>query len=329
MTRRILKALAVGLLGVTLLGVIFIVVQLNRRPSLEQYASRLIGPAPAHSALRVRFAGVATLVFDDGETAWMTDGFFSRPSFARLAFTRIEPDRTAIERGLRRLEVDKLAAVVPLHSHYDHAMDAPLVAMRTGAQLIGSESTLNVGRGLGMPEGRMRKVIAGESVALGRWKLTFIASRHVPLPIARGSVETIDRPLVPPARATAWAEGQTWAIVVEHASGARMLVLGSAGFVPGSLEGRRVDTVLLGIGTVGTQSREYRAQWWHEVVQRVGARRVIPIHWDDFSRSLDQPLVAFPYLIDDVAASMADLSSWAAQDRIEFRLPPLFTAFSP
>jgi L-ascorbate metabolism protein UlaG (beta-lactamase superfamily) len=326
---NVLKSLAVGLLGVLLLGASFIVVQLNRRPALEQYAALLMGPAPASSALRVRFAGVATLVFDDGETVWMTDGFFSRPSFARVAFTRIEPDRTAIERGLRQLEVKKLAAVVPLHSHYDHAMDAPLVAMRTGAQLIGSESTLNVGRGLGMPENRMRKVAAGESIALGRWRLTFIASRHVPLAIARGGVDTIDAPLALPARATAWAEGQTWALLVEHASGARILVLGSAGFEAGSLAGRHADTVLLGIGSVGRQSREYRAQWWHEVVQRVGARRVIPIHWDDFGRSLDVPLVALPYLVDDVAVTLADLAAWAARDRVELRMPPLFTPFSP
>jgi L-ascorbate metabolism protein UlaG (beta-lactamase superfamily) len=329
MARRILKSLALVVSSVFLLGLGYVVVQANRRPSLEPYSALRLGPAPADSPLRVRFAGVATLVFDDGETAWMTDGFFSRPSLARLVLSRIAPEQKAIERGLSQLQVEKLAAVVPLHSHYDHAMDAPLVAMMTGAQLIGSESTLNVGRGLGMPDGRMRKVVAGESVALGRWRLTFIASRHIPLPGSRGDVETIDAPLVPPARVTAWAEGQTWAILVEHASGASMLILGSAGFEPGGLEGRRADTVFLGIGSAGRQSREYREQLWKQVVQTVGARRVIPIHWDDFGRSLDQPLVAFPYLGDDVALTMADLSSWATRDGIELRLPPQFTAFSP
>ncbi|HKP59700.1 MAG TPA: MBL fold metallo-hydrolase [Polyangiales bacterium] len=327
-TRRILKWLALGLLGVLLLGVGFVVVQLNRRPSLEPYAARGLQPAAADAPVRVRFAGVATLLFDDGETRWMTDGFFSRPALTRVAFSRIEPDRAGIQRGLSQLAVDKLAAVVPMHSHYDHAMDSPLVAMQTGAQLIGSESTLNVGRGLGMPEDRMRKVSSGESVTLGRWRLTFLASRHVPLPNTR-SVVTIDAPLVPPAHASAWGEGQTWTLAVEHASGARLLILGSAGFIAGSLEGRHADTVLLGVGTLGRQSREYRAQLWQEAVRRVGARRVIPIHWDDFGRGLDRPLVAFPYLVDDVAATLEDLSSWAARDHVEMRMPPLFTPFSP
>lgn len=37
---------------------------------------------------------------------------------------------------LARLGVSRLAAVIPLHSHYDHAMDAPLVAARPGRVLL-------------------------------------------------------------------------------------------------------------------------------------------------------------------------------------------------
>jgi L-ascorbate metabolism protein UlaG (beta-lactamase superfamily) len=260
----------------------------------------------------------------------MTDGFFSRPSLARTVFTRIAPDPAAIDAGLKRLGVGALAAVVPVHSHYDHAMDSPLVAMRTGALLVGSESTLNVGRGLGMPEHRMRRVTHGDRMTFGRWTLTFLASRHVPLPILReGVVETIDAPLVPPAHSSQWREGQTWAILVEHPGVAPMLVLGSAGFVAGGLEGRRAETVFLGVGSAGKQTPEYLNQWWRESVGRIGAKRVIPIHWDDFGESLDKPLVAFPYLVDDLGATMTHLTSWAARDGVELRFPPLWTPFSP
>jgi L-ascorbate metabolism protein UlaG (beta-lactamase superfamily) len=330
MVRRLLRWIALGLL--TLIGALaaFVLVQANRRPSLEGYAQ--MPPAPAGAAIRVRFAGVATLLFDDGETAWMTDGFFSRPSLARTAFLRVTPDRAAIDAGLERLGVKRLAAVVPVHSHYDHAMDSPLVAMRTGALLVGSESTLNIGRGLGMPEGRMRRVQHGERVTLGRWTLTFLASRHVPLPIAReGAIETIGTPLVPPAHATQWREGQTWAIVVEHPGvDDPMLVLGSAGFVPGALQGLRAGTVFLGVGSAGKQAPEYLSRWWDESVKRVGARRVIPIHWDDFGQPLDgKPLLAFPYLVDDLDVTMRYVTSWATRDHIDVKFPPLLTPFAP
>jgi L-ascorbate metabolism protein UlaG (beta-lactamase superfamily) len=328
MTRRILRWITLSLLTLILVAVAFFVVQTNRRPSLEGYAQ--MPPAPPAAAIQVRFAGVATLLFDDGETAWMTDGFFSRPSLARTAFMRIAPDRAAIDAGLKSLGVDRLAAVVPVHSHYDHAMDSPLVAMQTDALLVGSESTLNVGRGLGMPEGRMRRVQPGDRISLGRWTLTFLASQHAPLPISReGVVETIDAPLVPPAHSLSWREGQTWAILVEHPDATPMLVLGSAGFVPGALEGRRAGTVFLGVGTAGKQTPEYLSQWWDENVKRVGAKRVIPIHWDDFGEPLDTPLVAFPFLIDDLSVTMKHLTAWAARDGVEIKLPPLLTPFAP
>ena len=38
----------------------------------------------ADGAVTVRFSGTATLVFSDGETRWMTDGWFSRPGPLRV-----------------------------------------------------------------------------------------------------------------------------------------------------------------------------------------------------------------------------------------------------
>lgn len=328
--RRILIIIALGLLILLVLGIVTVCVLLNRRPPLDAYNALVLPQAPAGAPVSVRFAGVATLVFDDGETKWMADGFFSRPSWLRLALTKIEPRPAAIERGLGSLDVTHLAAVVPVHSHHDHAMDAPLAAMQTGALLIGSESTLNIGRGAGMSEDRMRRVNAGDSISLGKWKLTFIKSRHAP-PDGQSSapVGTIDAPLVPPARYSAWTVGETWTIFVEHESGARMLVIGSAGFEPGSLNGFHADTVFLGVALLSKQPAAYRAQWWDENVKRVGARRIIPIHWDDFGRAVDDPLVALPYVADDIGAAMTEVSDWSRRDGIELRMPPQFTPFVP
>jgi L-ascorbate metabolism protein UlaG (beta-lactamase superfamily) len=87
------------------------------------------------SGFTVKFLGVSTLLFDDGDTAFLTDGFFSRPGKLRTAFGTIAPDAAAIDRALEHAGVQRLAAVIPLHSHFDHALDAPFVAKRTGALL--------------------------------------------------------------------------------------------------------------------------------------------------------------------------------------------------
>jgi L-ascorbate metabolism protein UlaG (beta-lactamase superfamily) len=328
--RRPLRYAGLALLGLLLVGIAFVAVQSQRHPPLARYQSLTLPPATGTEGVRVRFAGVTTLVFDDGETAWMTDGFFSRPGKLETFTRPIAPDDAAITAQLKRLGVTRLAAVVPVHSHYDHAMDSPLVAQRTGAMLIGSASTLHLGRGLGLVEDRMHLVQPDDVVVLGKFKLHFIAGRHSPTPYSDGvAVENIEAPLVPPARATAWREGQVWSLLVEHASGRRFLVQGSAGFVPGALAGYKVDTVFLGVGTLGKKDEAYRASYWNEVVKATGARRVIPIHWDDFWLPLDQPLQAMPLLLDDFDVVMADLTQRGAAGQVEVRLPPTFTPFTP
>ena len=288
-------------------------------------------PALPTAPIRVQFAGVCTLVFDDGETAVMTDGFFSRPAFSRVAFSKIAPDEAAVDASLAALKLrSKLAAIVPVHGHYDHAMDAPMVARKTGALLLGDESVLNVGRGAGLPEQAMRKMAPGDTAEFGRWRLSFIASRHAPTPFSSGEGgEHTLQPLTPPARATDWREGQTWSLLVEHRSGRSYLVQGSAGFVEGALRGRHADVVFLGIGALGKQSADYRAKLWREVVVAVGARRVVAVHWDDFTLGLDRPLQPMPYLADDFPATMDDLGRFAAAGRQDLRLPPVLVPFDP
>ena len=149
------------------------------RPDLRQYADRFDVP-PAQGAFGVTFLGVATLLLRDGESAVLTDGFFSRPSLARVGLRKVSPDLTRIDSALSRAGVDRLDAVAPVHTHFDHAMDSAVVAERTGATLVGSESAANVGRGHGLPADRIRVVDPGRPVTLGSFTLTFVESRHCP-----------------------------------------------------------------------------------------------------------------------------------------------------
>ncbi len=330
MLRKFLKGLALTVLGVLLFAIAFVAVQSQRRPLMTPYQSLMLPEAGGAETVRVRFAGVTTLLFDDGETAWMTDGFFSRPGLGRTLVEKISPDIDAIERGLERLGVTQLAAVVPVHSHYDHAMDAPVVAQRTGALLVGSPSTMQIGRGLNLAEDRLREVKSGDTLTLGRFTLQFLASRHSPTPYSSGEgTPELTAPLVPPVRAMAYSEGTVWSLVVTHAAGGRWLVQGSAGIVPGALANTKVDTVFLGVGALGKKDDAYREAYWQETVRLTGAKRVVAVHWDDFWLPLDQPLQAMPRLFDDLDVVMSDLTRRGTADGVEVRLPPTFTPFAP
>src|SRR5690349_9609955 len=109
------------------------------RPSLEPYADRFDVPV-ADGPASVTFLGVATLLIDDGETQVLTDAFFSRPGLVRVGLRTIAPDLQRIDACLTRAGATRVAAVAPVHSHFDHALDAAAVAERTGALLVGGSS---------------------------------------------------------------------------------------------------------------------------------------------------------------------------------------------
>ena len=295
------------------------------RPDLSAY-SDLFDVPRATGDVSVRFAGVSTLLLDDGTSAVLTDGFFSRPSLLRVGLGRVAPDGARIDAALARLAPSRVEAVVPVHGHFDHAMDSAVVAQRTGAVLAGSGSAANVGRGAGLPEDRLHVVTPGEPTTYGGWTLTFVVSDHCPPDRFPG---TIDEPVRPPVKASAYRCGEAWSILVSHASGRRALVQGSAGFVPGSLDGHRAEVAYLGVGQLGVLDEAYLVDYWTHTVRAVGASRVVLTHWDDFFRGLDAPQRALPYAGDDLDVTVRVLRRLAADDGVVLHLPTLWEREDP
>ena len=305
------------------------------RPDLRAHADRFDVPA-AHGHLGVTFAGVSTLLIDDGTTGILTDGYFSRPGLLRVGLGRIAPDRARIGACLQRLlaaspTVVGLDAVVPVHSHFDHALDSGEVARSTGATLVGGPSTANVGRGAGLPEEQMLVLAPGAHWGRGAWSVRMIASEHCPPDRFPGEITA---PVVPPTRASAYRCGEAWSIVLTHDTGPSLLVQGSAGFVPGALSGAHADVVYLGVGQLGVQPEEYLEAYWDETVVGVGARRAVLTHWDDFFSPLpmtgtDPPLRALPYAGDDLDVTVRVLSRLADRDGVALSLPTLWRREDP
>ena len=298
------------------------------RPDLADYAGYFDQPAAtAASPLTVTWAGVTTLLVDDGESALMTDGFFSRPGLLTVGTRALSPSQSRIDGCLARLGVNRLEAVMPVHTHFDHAMDSAVVADRTGAALVGGVSAAQIGYGGGLPDDRVVVVTPGSPLSFGSFDVTLVQGEHCPPDRFPG---TITAPVVPPVKAAAYQCGEAWSILIHHRpTDRRVLIVGSAGFVPGALAGQRADVVYLGIGQLGLQPESYLVEYWAEAVRAVGARRVVLIHWDDFFRPLHAPLRALPYAGDDLDVSMRVLSRLAREDGLPLHLPTLWERADP
>lgn len=317
-----LKRMVLGLVAVLAVALAALAWMLQHPPAIAPFEALRWDRVPlARPSLSVRFLGVATLLLDDGETALLTDGFFSRPDRRTTFLGKVQPIMADIDAGMARAGIGqggaRLAVVLPLHAHYDHAMDAPEVAKRTGALLMGSSSTAMVGRGWGLPPNQIRTAELRKPYRFGRFTVTLYPALHTPTGFTGGE---ITEPLMPPVRASAYKEGQSYAALIQH-DGRSLLVTGTAGFVPGALQGVHADVVLLGIGAMGPRSTDYKQRYWDEVVRTVQARRVIPIHWDDFWMPANRPMQPLPKPLDDFDASMAFLREQARADGVDLRLP--------
>lgn len=247
-------------------------------PTAEIVKSHQVGD------VHVRWLGVSSLLFDDGETQILIDAFFSRP-FAREGYSdkSISPDAEAVKSAIKQFDMNRLAAVIPVHSHYDHAMDLGGVALETGAVVVGSSSTVNIARGAGVSEALIKLHKSGAVYKFGDFTVRLLKTAHSPTSsksLFRAGLE-IDAPLVPPQPAYTWSEGGSYTIILEHPRGTS-LVQGSAGYVDDLLADEKVDVAFLGVGGLDLFGKNHAEIYWQQHVGLANPARVFPLHHDDF-----------------------------------------------
>jgi L-ascorbate metabolism protein UlaG (beta-lactamase superfamily) len=264
-------------------------------------------------SIKVTFLGTTTLLFDDGETQLMLDGFFTRPSLIRLV-KKIETDTKVVDAALKRAKVDRLKALFVAHSHYDHAFDVAYVIQKTNAKLYGSSSTLNVGRGGDLKDDQMVLFEAGKEYKVGQFSVTVLKSKHSPpiKGINDDLGQTIDKPLRQPASARDYKEGGTFDFLIKH--GDRTVLMCSSNYIQDALNDVRADVVFLGTGSLGSQTRAFQDAFYDQTIAKVRPKLVVPIHWDNFFRPLSDHLEG----MEDLTASFDFLIARLKADKIEF-----------
>lgn len=305
---RLLVALLIVLAGtlLTVIAVFSVRADISTLPS----PSVALG-TPRPDSLRIQWLGTSSLLISDGQTHVLTDAYFSRIGKLASVTRPMAPDVARIDAALKASNIEKIDVIPVLHSHFDHVLDSPWVAMRTGADLAGSESTLNVGRGAGMSEQQLKLAIPGEPMRYGDFEIIFLLSDHVPqsewINRLTGMNETIDEPLTPPAPIDAWKEAESYTLLVRHPYG-DVLIQGSAGFVEGQLDDYQADLAFVSSVGLSRQAQEYVPDYVRNTVAATGATTVIPIHWDDFFVELNADTPALPRVMEDLHASFGLLN---------------------
>ncbi len=195
------------------------------------------------------------------------DPFFTRPPFQRLWFGRVEPNRALIAEKLPRCDF-----ILVTHSHYDHLLDVPAAARHTGALIYGSPNICRLALAMAAPQTQVRQIAAGERLTLGPFEVEVLPAEHGPTPLDRILSAPLPANLTPPLRLSDYRMDACFSFLIR--AGPYRILHGEAP-TPADLwlttpaRPRAIHVACAGV---------------------IRPRVVMPIHWDDFFRPLDQPI---------------------------------------
>jgi L-ascorbate metabolism protein UlaG (beta-lactamase superfamily) len=259
------------------------------RPEDIAWSPSVFGKQRDPDCVRVRWLGTAGFAIEHGGHVVLLDPYVTRASLARCVFGRLSPDLGAIERYTPRAD-----AIVLGHTHFDHALDAPTIARRTGAKVFGSRSAAALCLAEGVDPGRVETIDPARGPVereVGPFMLRFVPSAHSPLLLGRvpfpGDIaDCTDVPM----RAEQYRCGAVFGVEIRVA-GRTLYHMGSAELVDACVDVRNVDLLLMCVaGWTTTRKLPERA------ASRLSPGAVLLSHWDDFLRPVAAPARALPAL---------------------------------
>jgi len=199
------------------------------------------------------------------------------PSDTRPTYTRSDTlfsDTDVIDATISRADY-----ILVQHAHPDHVMDVPYLAHRTGAVVIGHETTINIMRAYGVPDSQLITVRGGEDYDFGNVSIRAIPSLHSPLGDKRYyQAEVVEEGATRPLSISQLVEGGSLMFLVRIA-GHQILTMGSMNFIEREVEGVRPDIALVGAAPSHLEIYQYTPR----LMRALGFPPVvIPTHADNF-----------------------------------------------
>ena len=235
---------------------------------------------------KVTWLGTAAHVVSTDTTTVLIDPYVSRHGLARLLTRTIAPDDRAIGRWIP----ERVDAVLCGHSHFDHLLDAPRIARKTGCKLVGSETTCAFARAEGVAQEQLALIPAdGARLRVGDIGVRFVPSLHGRIAFGRvpflGEVKTPPRL---PVRMWDYKMGGAFGILLDT-PGARIYHNGSADLVDAAIAGEKADVLLVGLA-----GRQATRDYMKRLVTALSPSTIIPTHHDWFFAPLERRLRLLP-----------------------------------
>ena len=241
--------------------------------------------------LELTHYGAAGWKITDGRTTVLLDPYFTRLRYAGKRFGLLPaPSSPGDQRpayGFDEIVPSDIATIdehineadyiLISHAHFNHCMDMPHIAKKTGALVLGNHSTTNIARAYGVDPDQTLSLRGGEDYAFDDISIRAIPSLHSALSDKR----YFDSGIVPediqgPLPLKAFSEGGTLAYLVRF-PGHEVLLFGSMNYIELEVSGLRPSVILVPAARPRLQIHRYTER----LLKATGLpRNVVATHWD-------------------------------------------------
>ncbi|MBM7492719.1 L-ascorbate metabolism protein UlaG (beta-lactamase superfamily) [Micromonospora luteifusca] len=276
-----------------------------------QAAPPAAAPTPTarrKGAVSFRWWGTAGWRVDIGERTVLVDPYLSRIDTGLFtgAFNTATP--LTVRTDVIDPRVDRATTVLVTHTHWDHFMDVPYIAGRTGARVFGTLTAYHLGLAYGVPSTQLSAVKGGEVLDFGDHTVEVVGSLH-----SRNAAYAVAFPGVrvsqPPQPATIGdlPEGDTLGYLLRVDGGPSVYFTGASDVAERNLTGLAPDVAMVAMQSATTTS---------DYLPRLLAgldypKVVVPVHYDNFETRLQNPPVVAPTdrpRLDDMIAAVRRIS---------------------
>ena len=269
------------------------------------------------TGLELEWLGVSGYRMSYAGSTIYIDPYVSRTPLRNLLLRRSAlPDPNTLKRTIFDREDATVEGVLVGHTHFDHAIDAPLIAKHFSARAYGSASLATLMSLHGVADLAVN-VEPNKTYELGPFEVRFIRSRHSKLLLGRkvpfdGELTCDHLHGLTPG---AYKCGQVWGIRIDVA-GTSFYHQGSADLLDDELPSEPVDFFLAGVA-----GREVTPRYWERVLPKLDPKTIVPTHYDNFFTPLGEgqkliSRVKLERLPEEIAAVSGD-AAIAALPRID------------
>ncbi len=244
----------------------------------------LILSSSALAEIKIRWLSVASVIIEDGDSSILVDPDWTRPNlFHVLGFSKLVSNEGLVKAELEKLQIKKVSGIFTSHSHFDHAIDAPIVARLTDAINYVDESSLRISNAYKDPRIKTMLIKAGSEIQIGKFRITPMKREHSPIGLIH--MHFLPGPVPEDFDFGFWQykTGDTWFYLIEHPEKTILLDQGSASHINlMTTKPLKVDVLIQGVA-----NRENDQAIVAGYLKEFRPSVFIPLHFDNFFKEFD------------------------------------------